>query len=171
MRDALSAPFLVAALVLCGAGVAKLRAPGPARRALIDAGLPGGAALVRPFAGGELALGSWSLLAPGRAAAVSLSLVYLMFAVLAALLARRASSCGCFGSTDAPATWGQSVLSVVIGLLCAAAAGLQVRGISWALHRPPAVAAVLLFGLAGGAYATVVAYTELPAAWSSWSRA
>lgn len=171
MRDAMTAPFLVAALVLCVAGVAKLRAPGPASQALIDAGLPGSAALIRTFAGGELALGSWSLLAPGRVAAILLSVVYLVFAALAALLARRASSCGCFGSADAPATSGQSALSVVIGLLCAAAAGWQVRGIGWAFDRPAAVAGVLLLGLAGGAYATVVAYTELPVAWSSWTRA
>jgi len=37
------------------------------------------------------------------------------------------------------------------------------------LQRPPATAAALLLGAAGAAYATVLAYTELPAAWRAWS--
>jgi hypothetical protein len=166
---ALTVPYLLAALVLCTAGVAKLRMPASAAQALRTAGLPG-ARHVRAIAAFELALGGWALVAPGRVAALAVCAVYLLFAGLAAFLARRASSCGCFGTTDAPATVAQSALSAAIALLTAAAAVWHAQGMMWVLHRPPAVATVLAIGLAGAAWAAVLAYTELPTVWSAWGR-
>ena len=37
------------------------------------------------------------------------------------------------------------------------------------LERPAGQAVVLMIGIAASAYATVLAYTQLPAAWSAWS--
>ncbi len=169
MAEALSTPFLVAALVLGTAGVAKLRAPAPAMRALAGAGLPAGAALVRAFAALELALALWAALAPSRAAAVAAAAAFLILAGVATLLARRASSCGCFGDREAPASALQPLLSVALAAIAAAAALWPPHGLGWVLERSPATAATLLLGVAGAAYAIVLAYTELPAAWSAWS--
>ena len=121
MAQALTPPFLVAALVLCAAAAAKLRRPAAAARALGDAGLPGTAGLVRAFAAGELALGIWSLSAPSRSAAAALGSVYLLFAALALLLTRRAAACGCFGPSESPASTAQAVLSAAFALVAVCA--------------------------------------------------
>ncbi len=169
MAQALSAPFLVTALVLCAAGVAKLRSPTGAARALAVAGLPAGVGLVRAFAGGELALGTWSLLHPSPRSAAGVASVYAGFCVLALVLARRRAACGCFGDGDAPASVVHSVLSGTLGLVAVAAAIAQAHGIGWILGSGVARAGVLTVGIAGSAYAIVLAYTHLPQAWSAWS--
>src|SRR5204863_65059 len=107
----LTGPFAAAAAVLCVAGVAKLGAPAPAVRAMAIAGFPVPALLVRIFAAGEVALGVWSVSAPGRAAAVVLTCAYVSFGALSLLLVRRGSSCGCFGPHETPATTVQAILS------------------------------------------------------------
>ena len=169
MDQALSTPFLVAALVLCTAGVAKLRAPAPAMRALAGARLPAGAAVVRAFAGLELAVGIRAGLDPTPGSAAAVAGTFLILAAVATLLARRASSCGCFGDREAPASALQPLLSVGLAAIAAAAVLWPPHGLGWVLERPPATAAALLLGVAGAAYATILAYTELPAAWNAWS--
>ncbi|MGI8507418.1 MAG: hypothetical protein ACR2MK_11585, partial [Solirubrobacteraceae bacterium] len=62
MADALTIPHAVAALVLVLAGLAKLRSPGAAARAVGVAPAP-----IRAFAGFEVALGAWALLSPEAA--------------------------------------------------------------------------------------------------------
>ena len=158
MADALTAPHAVAALVLCAAGVAKLRSPRTAATAL---GVR--AAVIRAFSVYELALGAgalgWTVLSP---------LLALTFAGLAALtfvLARRARACGCFGEGDAPASVAQSVLSLGLAVVSVCSA----HGAGWLVHRAPGSAAVLVLGVAAAAYGTVVAYAEIPAAWRAWS--
>ncbi len=157
MADALTVPHAVAAIVLCVAGIAKLRSPGTAATAL---GVPPG--LVRAFSVYELALGAgalaWTVLSP------LLALTYLGLAGLTAVLARRAQSCGCFGEGDAPASVVQSVLSVALALASVAAA----HDIGWLFARPPGSAAVLAMGIVAAVYGTVVAYSEIPLAWRAW---
>jgi hypothetical protein len=158
LADALTVPHAVAAIVLCVAGVAKLRAPRTAATAL---GVP--AALIRAFALYELALGAgalgWSALSP------LLALTYLGLAALTLVLGRRAQACGCFGEGDAPA----SALQSAISALLAVAAVAPAHGAGWLLARPPASAVVLVLGIVAAAYAIVVAYAELPPAWRAWS--
>ncbi len=158
MADALTVPHAVAAIVLCVAGVAKLRAPRTAAAAL---GVPAG--LIRAFAVYEVALGAgalaWSALSP------PLALTYLGLAALTLVLGRRVQACGCFGEGDAPASPVQSAISVLLALAAVAPA----HGAGWLLARPPASAAVLVAGIAAAAYAIVVAYAELPPAWRAWS--
>jgi hypothetical protein len=167
VADALTAPFCIAALVVGVAGVAKLRAPAVAADALRRAGLPSAAILVRLAGTGELALAAWSILAPGRAVAAVLGLTYATFAGLALVLASRSAACGCFGEQQSPASRGHSILNAALALVC----GL---GVVWPpstmFGRPAAIAAPLVVGVLGAAYATVLAYTELPRAWSAWGR-
>lgn len=159
MADALTPPFALAAIVLCVAGVAKLRAPRGAAEAL---GVR--AAAVRVFAVAELALGAWALAAPGLTAAVIVAAAYVGFAVVAMVLARRRRPCGCFGEHDRPASTMQSVVSALFAAIAALAAGSSPHGVSWLIARSP----VVLVGLAAATYAAVLAYTALPVAWSAW---
>jgi hypothetical protein len=166
VADVLTAPLAVAALVLVVAGVAKLRAPAPAVGALRELGLPAAAPPIRAFAAGEIALGVWALASPTTVAATALAGCYAAFAGLALLLASRRAACGCFGEGDFPASRGQALISAVLAVACAAATIWSAPGIA---DRPAAQAVVLVIAIAGSAYATVLAYTLLPAAWSAWS--
>jgi hypothetical protein len=166
MADLLTAPLAVAALVLVVAGVAKLRAPAPAAAALRELGLPAGRPLIRVFALFEIALGGWVLASPGGPAAAAVAGCYVVFAVLALLLARHRAACGCFGEAEFPASRLQALISAALAAACAAAAAWPAHGV---LDRPAGQAAVLLIAIVASAYATVIAYTLLPAAWSAWS--
>jgi hypothetical protein len=166
VADVLTAPLAVAALVLIVAGVAKLRVPAPAARALRELDVPAGEPAIRVFAAAEVALGVWALVSPGAVAAIGLACCYGVFSMLAVLLARRRAACGCFGESDFPASRLQALISGVLAAACAAAAIWPPHGL---LDRPAGQAVVLAIGIAGSAYAMVLAYTQLPAAWSAWS--
>jgi hypothetical protein len=169
VAQALTAPVLVAALVLCATGVAKLRAPSTAAVALAGAGLTASVVPVRAFASLELALGVWVVPAPSSVNCALLALTFLALSGVALMLTRRASSCGCFGDTQAPASNLHALLNAAFAVLAAAGVAWPPHGLTWVLGQPPVLAASLLGGIAGAAYATVIAYTELPAAWSAWS--
>jgi hypothetical protein len=169
MSAALTPPLLVAAGVLCLAGALKLRNPAPAVGALSILGLRATPIFVRAFATVEIALGGWAMLGAGRAAAAAIAGMYASFAVLALLLARRQASCGCFGEDRTPASALQSMLSAALALIALGAALFGAHGLGWVIGRGPASAGTLLIGIAGAVYATAIAYTELPAAWSAWS--
>ncbi len=155
--------------MLCVAAALKLRSPAAAARALGALGLPARLGLVRALAAGELALGAWCAVHPVRPAAGAIACLYAVFAVAALLLARRQSSCGCFGEEDAPASIAQSILSAILALVALAAMLSGAHGLGWVLVRPAMSAAVLVLGTAGAVYGTVLAYTEMPPAWGSWS--
>jgi hypothetical protein len=159
MASALTSPFAVAALVLCVAGVAKLRAP---RAAAAAVGAHAGQ--VRAFALAELALGIWALSAPAPLPAVLVSGTYAGFSGLSLWLAHRRSACGCFGQPELPASAGQSALSAALAAVAAAAATWPPHDAHWLASHP-----VIALGIAAAAYATVLAYTALPVAWSAWA--
>ncbi len=169
MATALTPAFAIAATVLCVAGIAKLRAPAGAVRALATLGAPASTGLVRAFACLELGLGLWCLVGAGRLAAAVLASVYAGFASISYLLARRGESCGCFGEREAPASGAQSALSACLAVVGLAAAVSAVHHVSWLLSRPVSSALVLALGIAGASYATVLVYTQLPYAWSAWT--
>jgi hypothetical protein len=155
--------------VLCVAGTAKLRAPDPARRALLTLGLPSGRAIVRAVGLCELGVGGWCAIDPSRASAAAIAVIYAVFAVIASVLARRQVSCGCFGGEDRPASIGQALLSAAISLVAVGEALAGPHGLAWVLGRPAAQAAVLLIGASASTCAAVLAYTEFPRAWGAWS--
>ena len=107
MWDLAAGPFLAAAGLLVVAGVPKVVDPLPLVRAMRGAGFPVHRQLVRGFAVGEVALGAWALLAPGRYAAGLVAAAYLGFTAFVARVLTRGGvlgSCGCFGKPDTPAT-------------------------------------------------------------------
>jgi hypothetical protein len=169
MADALTAPLLVAAVVLAVAGIAKLRFPAGAERALRTLGLLVSGIAIRGFAVGEIALAAWVLLDPGPIANVALAGVYAIFALMTILLARRQASCGCFGESSTPASASQSAISAALSVVALLAAVAGAHGIDWMLHRSVPSGIVLIVGVAGAAYGTVVAYSQIPSAWTAWS--
>ena len=172
IAEALTPPFLLAALLLCLAGAAKLRSPAGAARALEALGLPARPAWVRVLGAGELALGVLGAVAPGRVAAGALACLYGLFAAVAIALARRRAVCGCFGENEAPASPAQAILSSAFALVGLAAAVIApAHGLGWVLGRPPVSVVALMIGLAGSAYGAAIVYTELPPAWSAWRQA
>jgi hypothetical protein len=169
VADVLTGPFAVAAIVVAVAGISKLRAPAVATAALYELGLPSASWIARLLGVGEVALGAWCLIAPGVFAAAALGCCYLAFALTALTLARRRAACGCFGDHQQPASLGQSAISGALAAVCVVAAVAGPHDVGWVLSRPAGQAAVLALGIAGCAYATVLAYTQLPAAWGAWS--
>jgi hypothetical protein len=169
VSGALAGPFLVAALALCVAGLAKLRSPRPAADALSAAGIRSHPHLVRAFAAFELALGVYAALTTSTAAAVAVAATYTGFAWLTLVLHRRRAACGCFGAEGAPASPAQSAISAVLAAVAVAAAIWHAHDLSWIVSRSPVTAASLLIGIGGAVFALVVAYSELPAAWGAWS--
>jgi hypothetical protein len=166
----LTPPLFVAALVLGAAGVAKLRAPRGAALAARTLGLPVGPAAVRGLAVVEIAVGLAVVLTPASlVATVLLACLYAGFAALSLLLARRRASCGCFGERDVPASAIGSLLSLVLAGVAIAASSWPAHSLGWIVGRSPGVATITLIGIAGAAYATIVAYTDLPVAWTAWS--
>jgi hypothetical protein len=166
LANALTVPHAIAAVVLCVAGLAKLRSPQPAARAF---GIASGA--VRVFAVGEITLGIWALVAPSVITGILLTFLYAAFAATTLVLARRGVSCGCFGAEGAASSPLQSLLSGALAALAAAGAAAGARGAGWILERPATTAAVLVLGTAAAVYAIVLAYSELPLLWRSWSPA
>ena len=167
--SALTAPFLVACGVLCLAGVAKLRSPAGAVRALAAAGLPAPRGLIRGFAVVEIALGAWAALSPSRAGAAAVACLYAIFSGLVLLLARRRAACGCFGEGDAPASPLQAVLSLGLAVIAGAAVASPPHGVAWLVDQQVWFAATMALATGAAIYATVAAYTDLPVAWGAWS--
>ena len=118
----------------------------------------------------EVATGAICLVRPSAASALLLSGAYLGFSgfVLAALRADQPpTSCGCFGSADAPLSW----LHVSVDLI-AAAAGLAVltapRGVLDVATGTPLFGVPFVVGLGLAAYLTELAITTLPAMFFSY---
>lgn len=150
---------LAAALLLAGAGVAKLRAPDQAAAMLRRAWrtrLNRRPARVLVRTGGlvELAAGAAVIAIGDRAAAALLGCCYLAFLLVAAQLVRRGqrTSCGCFGATESPVGLGHLVVNLAgIGIAIAATV------------RPPGAVGGLLHhgaltGVAGVGQAVLLAY-------------
>jgi hypothetical protein len=165
MSAALAPPFVVASLLLCVAGVSKLRAPAGAAAALQLS-----PRVVRALAAGEVALGLACALHPTPALAVALAVVYALFAAVAAVLRRRRVACGCFGEEDFPVSAGHSIASALLGTPVLAAAVAGPRGLGWLLKQPAPEVVTLLIGIAGALYAIVLVYTVVPRAWGEWER-
>lgn len=117
-------PYLVACLLLVGAGLAKAVRPGDTARAVADT-VPLPVALLAPAvragAAVEAGIGLCGLAHPAAWTAGLVALSYTGFAAFVLVVLVRGgplASCGCFGTPDTPATR----LHVVVDLFLAAAA-------------------------------------------------
>ena len=133
MWDLAAGPFLAAAGLLVVAGVPKVVDPLPLVRALRTAGLPAGRHIVRAFAVGEVLVGVWALVAPGRLGAALVATAYLVFTAFVGWVVARGGvlgSCGCFGKPDTPATRTHLVLTAA-GALTAAVVAIDPPSGAW----------------------------------------
>jgi len=162
--------LIAAALLLAGAGVAKVRAPDQAvamlRRAWW-ARLRSGTARAFVRIGGfvELGVGAAVIVTGARFASGLLACCYLAFLVSAARSLHRGvrTSCGCFGSTESPVGVGHLVVNAV-AITVAVAALVQPPGAVGGLFGGS-----VLIGVVGLGQAVLLAYlaflsiTALPA--------
>jgi methylamine utilization protein MauE len=172
MDEAVSVLVFVAAGLLVASGIAKLRDPGPASRALAEAGLPAGSLPARLLGGAEVVVGGGCLLVPGPAFHVALGVLYAAFAVFLILLMRRdgSASCGCLGTKEAPPTVLHAGLDLVAAAAGGAAAVLGSPSVLAAARATPWLGIPFLAGLVTAgllAYATV---TFLPNAMAAYRR-
>ena len=157
-----------AALLLAGAGLAKIRQPSPTRSALVAAGIPGaqrlGAKAANRLSGAvELAVATVALLVGGRVAAALVALAYLVLAGLSARMVRVESGqdCGCFAQPVAVSHWHTAVN------LCCMLAGLTALvtpagSLVAEFSAAPVTAAALLLSAAVLAYLGYLVMTVLP---------
>jgi hypothetical protein len=169
----LAVPFSAAALVLALSGLAKLRRPGPLVRMLRAIGIPVGPIVVRLFGALELALGTVCLVSPGRATAVGIGLLYLLFAAfLASFLTRgiEVPSCGCAGDQDVPPSWihvGLNVGAAAAGLV-AASTGPAFEGLARTAAGLPLAGAGFVAGVATVSWLAMLCAGYLPTVLSAY---
>jgi hypothetical protein len=165
--------YLIAAGLLCVAGVAKAVRPDDTALAMAEL-VPGRPPLrvvraaVRTGALVEAALGTVAILLPRPATAALVAVSYLAFFVVVAYARRRGgplATCGCFGRPDTPPTALHLVLDLTLGAAAAAVAvgapsentlGLQ-------LAHQPWTGLPLLFVSAVGLWLTALALSALGA--------
>ena len=170
--DAIAPPFFLAASLLFVSGLAKLARPRATAQALLDVGLPASGAIARGLGALEVAAAAWAILAPAAGGALALAGAYLGFSAFLAYVLRfhpDAGSCGCAGAKAVPPSFVHLVLDGVagaVGLLVAVAHGPALG--AWIASLGPAAVAVLA-GIALAGWLAVVAVTEAPLAWRSWS--
>jgi len=164
-------PYLIAAGLLCSAGVAKAIRPGDTARAMATL-LPGPTSLhlmqriVRVGALAEAAVGAAAIVFPRPATASVVALSYVGFFGVVALARRRGgplATCGCFGRPDTPPT----ALHLIVDLALAAAAAAVAlsaprRGtlVTQLVHQPWG-GFPLLFASAVGLWLTALALSAL----------
>jgi hypothetical protein len=122
--DAWSGPLVIAAAVLAISGGAKLVDPQEVTGALGAIGAPSSAGVVALIAAGEIAVGTFAVIAGGPFAAVLVAGAYLAFAAVAWRMSRsdEIAGCGCFGSAGARPGVLHVTTDLVVAALAAAAA-------------------------------------------------
>lgn len=163
-------PYLVVAGLLAVAGVAKLRAPGGARRALASARLPASTGLVRALGALEVAVGAGALAAP-RPLAPAVAVLYLGFAALVgAGLAGRIplASCGCLGERDVRPEGFHLGLNLLAALAAVLVVVTPVGGWGAFLGAQPWGAVPLVALVALGVMVLHVALAHLPDAMAAY---
>jgi len=163
-------PFLVVAGLLAVSGLAKLRAPGGAARALASARLPSSRAVVRALGAVELAVGLAALVQP-RPLAPAVALLYLGFAgfVVHALAAGvPMATCGCLGDEETPPTALHAAVTATAAACAALVAATPVPDTPGLLAGSPWLGAPLVALVAVGVLLAYAVMAHLPAALGSY---
>jgi hypothetical protein len=158
-------PFLIAALLLAGAGAAKAVDPAATVGALRGFGLTVAPTVVRIGGGVEVLVAIVAAISGNPIAASAVAVSYLAFTafVLAARVRHLPiGSCGCFGKIDTP----PSTVHVVVDLAAAAVAiGVATgdgSGLGTVLAAQPLAAVPFVLLVIVGAYAAFTALTVVP---------
>jgi hypothetical protein len=162
---------MAAAILLAGAGVAKLLAPGPARLMLrsIWSRSSTPEPVVRVAGAAEMIIGFAVMLTGDRAAAIALGCCYLVFAAVTVRLVRSGphARCGCFGRADSPVGLPHLVLNAgCVGI--AAAAAIRPPGAFGGLFDGAVLTGAVGLGqVALLAYLGFLSVTALPSLWAA----
>lgn len=160
--QALTAPFLAAAVLLAVAGGHKLARPAATSQALRTQHLPAGAAAVRGLGVAELAVAVLALL-PGALGAWLLAAAYTgftLFVVVPMLRGRPLSSCGCFAEPDLPPTTAHVAVTAALAGCSATVAATRPDGAL--LGSSPALAAGVGLSALVVAWLAYLVLTGLP---------
>ena len=160
-----SGPFLIAAVLLAAAGVAKAIDPTMTVGALRRFGIHAPSAAVRALGAIEAGLALAAAITGARSLVLAVAISYLLFSAFVVVArARRLpiGSCGCFGRVDTPPSW----IHVAVNLACAASAfGVAARdggGLASTLDAQPLAGVPFLALIAVGTYAAFTALTVVP---------
>ena len=160
-----SGPFLIAAVLLAVAGIAKAIDPTMTVGALRRFGVPVPSGAVRGLGVLEALLAVAAAITGSPTLAVGVTVSYLLFSAFVVIArARRLpiGSCGCFGRIDTPPSW----LHVAVDLTAAASAlGVATRdggGLGATLSHQPLAGLPFLALIGVGAYAAFTALTVVP---------
>jgi hypothetical protein len=165
-----SGPFLIAAVLLAGAGVAKVVDPVMTVGALRAAGLPIGPTAVRVGGAVEAGIAVAAAITGEPALALMVAASYLAFAGFVAFaLVRRlpVGSCGCFGRVDSPPSLLHVVINVGAAVSAVAVAMHDGGGLAATLRGQPLAGVPFLVLVGVGVYAAITALTVVPALVSS----
>lgn len=160
-----SGPFLVAALLLAGAGAAKALDPVTTVGALRKLGLGVPAAVVRAGGVAEVALATVAVVTGAPVAAALVACSYLAFTAFVAVARVRRlpiGSCGCFGRIDTPPSAIHLVVNTGAAVSAVAVALRDGGGIGPVLADQPLAGIPFLLLAVIGAYAAFTALTVVP---------
>ena len=170
--DAIAPPFFLAASLLLVSGAVKVARPRATAQAMLDVGLPGSTAVARGLGALEVGAAAWAILAPAAGGAIALAIAYLGFATFLGYVLRThpdAGSCGCAGAKAVPPSLlhlSLDVVAVGVGLVAAFERGPALE--AWIASLGPG-AVLVLGGLALAGWLAVIAVTEAPRSWRTWS--
>ena len=160
-----SGPFLIAAVLLAAAGVAKAIDPTMTVGALRRFGIPVSSAAVRGLGAIEavLAVAAGVTGAPSLVLAVAISYVlFSAFVVIARSRRLPIGSCGCFGRLDTPPSWLHVAINLVAAASAVAVAARDGGGLTSTLDSQPLAGVPFLALIAVGTYAAFTALTVVP---------
>jgi len=158
-------PFLIATLLLAGAGVAKVLDPAPTTGALRRSGLPVGPVAVRVGGAVEVLIAVVAAVGGARVPALLVAASYLVFTAFVALALVRhlpIGSCGCFGRVDTPPSVLHLVVNVGAAVAAIAVATGAGGGLGGVLAAQPLAGVPFVLLVVVGAYAAFTALTVVP---------
>jgi hypothetical protein len=143
----LAGPYAVAALLLGVAGIAKVVRPAPARRALINLGLPVPISVIRAGAGAEACLAGAALATGNRVVAAGVAASFLAFTAFVAVAIVRPTTvgdCGCFGGAESPPTFLHLTINAAFTLVAVLASATGVRSLFTEVRLRPGLGVPLV---------------------------
>jgi hypothetical protein len=169
--EALAGPFTAAALALLPTGLAKLRRPAAAARAMRAVGVPGTEPVARTLGVAEVLAGGAALAFGGRVAAGAVAALYLAFAIFLIRSLRapeRPASCGCVGDLDLPPNGFHLGLVLLVCAVAAAGTVAPVPSVPAMFGDAPLDATVLAAGSVALVYAAFLVVSLVPGALASY---
>ena len=160
-----SGPFLIAAVLLAAAGVAKTIDPTMTVGALRKFGIPVSSAAVRGLGALEAVLALAAAITGAQGLVLAVAGSYVLFSAFVVIArARRLpiGSCGCFGRVDTPPSWLHVGINLAAAGSAIAVAAGDGGGLTSTLDSQPLSGVPFLALIAVGTYAAFTALTVVP---------